>query len=390
MRGLSRAGSAMLLGILGLTLLAAPFVAVGQVGNSTPPAHLGAGAKLELVAEFPDRQITGVAVTETGRIFVNLPRWTTDVSVSVGELKNGRIIAYPDGGWNGWRNAAPLAPEDHFICVQSVVADGHGNLWALDPAAPAMSGPVKDGPKLVRIRLRDDHVERVYRFSEKVAPPGSYLNDVRFSPDGQWAYLSDSGVKGALVVLDTRTGSARRVLDGDPSTQFDPSVKVQVEGHELRRPDGRGLDAGADGITVSPDGKWLYWQALRGRTLYRIGTGVLRDPGLAAADLSRHVERVAQTHPTDGLWMDSGGELYVSNPETNGIEQGRPGAALMGLLTDSRLRWPDSFAQGPDGTLFITSSHIQDSPWFKPESRTTPSELWKIVGAQSSSSRPLH
>lgn len=34
------------------------------------------------------------------------------------------------------------------------------------------------------------------------------------------------------------------------------------------------------------------------------------------------------------------------------------------LLTDSRLRWPDTFSQGPDGAIYLTASHIQDSPWF--------------------------
>jgi hypothetical protein len=40
-----------------------------------------------------------------------------------------------------------------------------------------MSGPVKDRPKLVRIRLQDNYVGEVYRFSEQVAPPASDLND---------------------------------------------------------------------------------------------------------------------------------------------------------------------------------------------------------------------
>ena len=51
-----------------------------------------------------------------------------------------------------------------------------------------------------------------------MAPQGSYLNDVRFSPDGKTAYLTDSGAKGALVVVDLDSGQAaararRRSLD---------------------------------------------------------------------------------------------------------------------------------------------------------------------------------
>ena len=35
-------------------------------------------------------------------------------------------------------------------------------------------------------------------------------------------------------------------------------------------------------------------------------------------------------------------------------------------MTDRRLRWPDTMAEGPDSTLYVTASHIQDSFWFKP------------------------
>ena len=40
---------------------------------------------IEQVARF-DHQVTGVSVSEDGRIFVNFPRWTEDSAVSVAEL----------------------------------------------------------------------------------------------------------------------------------------------------------------------------------------------------------------------------------------------------------------------------------------------------------------
>lgn len=40
-------------------------------------------------------------------------------------------------------------------------------------------------------------------------------------------------------------------------------------------------------------------------------------------------------------------------------------SALYVVLSDKRLRWPDTFAEGPDGTIYITASHIMDTPWFK-------------------------
>lgn len=30
-----------------------------------------------------------------------------------------------------------------------------------------------------------------------------------------------------------------------------------------------------------------------------------------------------------------------------------------------RLVWPDTFSQGPDGAIYITASHINDSPQYK-------------------------
>ena len=74
----------------------------------------------------------------------------------------------------------PDVSRDHFVCVQSVVADAHGNLWVVDPAAPATAPVVQGGPKLVRIDLKANKVAQVIRFDETVAPQGSYLNDVRF------------------------------------------------------------------------------------------------------------------------------------------------------------------------------------------------------------------
>jgi len=63
-----------------------------------------------------------------------------------------------------------------------VVADGQGNLWVLDPAAPGNEKVVAGGPKLVRIELATNKAAQVIRFGEDVALQGSYLNDVRFHP----------------------------------------------------------------------------------------------------------------------------------------------------------------------------------------------------------------
>ncbi len=340
-----------------------------------------ATATLQKVAGF-DHQVTGVAVSEDGRIFVNFPRWFEDSPVSLAELGNdGKLRPYPDAEWNSYRNAAPKTPGDHFVCVQAETADGHGHLWVIDPAAPATGFIVPGGPKLVEIDLKTDKVMRTYAFGGDAAPQGSYLNDVRLSPDGAHAYMTDSGAQGALVVLDTASGQARRVLDGDHTTQVDKNVKVTIGGKEIRTADGQGVAFAADSISLDPKGEYLYWQPLTAKTLYRIPTAVLHDAGLTPDQVSAKVETVAASEPNDGLWQDKTGKLYFTSVQKGAIETQDPGAKERHLLVqDPRLVWPDTFAEGPDATLYVTNSAIQNSPRYNPHGWTQQTfGLWKIV-----------
>ena len=355
--------------------------------TSSPAFDLQEGrCGIECVARF-EHQVTGVTVSEDKRIFVNFPRWTEDTAVSVAELlPGGELKPYPDEEWNSWRNARKdqVTPEDHWVCVQSVVADGRGSLWVLDPAAPAQSHVVDGGPKLVRIDLATDKVKQTIAFDDDAAPQGSYLNDVRFSLDGEFAYITDSGVQGAILVVEVKSGKARRVLDGDPSTQMKKGLDVKADGEVLRRPDGRGVEFSADGIELSGDGKYLYWQAIKGDTLYRIETEHLRGAGMRGEDVSSKVEPFGLNGVNDGLLIARGtNRMLLTSVEDNAIrmrdlDQG-PGAPLQTLVQDERLRWPDSFSQGPDGSVYVTTSHIQDSSFFKPSAPAAlPSELWKL------------
>ena len=351
-------------------------------------AHADPGTRLTKVATF-SHQVTGVTVSEDGRIFVNFPRWTEDSPVSVAEVKAGRTVPYPDREWNAWRNARKdeLSAADHWVCVQSVVADGRGSVWVLDAAAPAMGAVVKGGPKLVQIDLRTNRPGQVVAFDAQVAPQGSYLNDVRFSPDGKHAYITDSGAKGAIVVVDLASGQSRRVLDGHPFTQPDKSVTVMYGGKPLRRPDGRGVEFAADGLALSPDGKTLYWQAIKGKTLYSVPTDALT-ASLSDEAVAARVEVVGENGPADGLLIShKDGRMYVTSPQDDSVKSRdllRKGSALNVVARDKRLRWPDTLSEGPGGTIYFTTSRIQDSAFFKPGAPIAlPTQLWSVRPAVS-------
>jgi len=366
---------------LGAATVGSPAFAESTMASAPMSGPTVPTATLQKVASF-DHQVTGVAVSEDGRIFVNFPRWFEDSPISVAEItKDGKLHPYPDAEWNSYRNAAPKSPGDHFVCVQAETADGHGHLWVVDPAAPATESIVPGGPKLVEIDLKTNKVVRTYNFGGDVAPQGSYLNDVRFSPDGKHVYMTDSGAQGALVVLDTETGQGRRVLDGDGPTRVDKSVKVVIGGKEIRTADGRGVEFAADSISIDPKGEYLYFQPLTAKALYRIPTAALDDASLTPDQVSAKVETVSPGEPNDGLWQDKTGRLYFTAVQKNAIETQEPGAKTRRLLVkDPRLVWPDTFAEGPDAALYVTNSAIQNSPRYNPHGWTERTfNLWKIV-----------
>ncbi len=357
----------------GTVIGASPSFSQSQALASSP------SFRLEEAASFP-HQVTGVACSPDGRVFVNFPRWTEDAPVSVAEvLKDGLLKPYPDDDWNAWRNAAAatMKPADHFVCVQSVVCDGSGSLWVLDAAAPGLDKVIAGGPKLVRINLATNKIAQIIKFGEDVALQGSYLNDVRFHPDGRTAFMTDSGARGSIVVVDLAKGTAHSRLDGHPSTQPDKTVEVTVEGKKLQRPDGRGMTVAADGIALSQDGKTVYWQPLTGRTLYRIASEMLMsdDPDEAG----KKVEKAGTSCVADGLLMTRDGKLYITSPEDSSVKLWE-GDRARTVVADPRLRWPDSMAEAPDGSIYVTASRIQDSAWFNKDAPAAlPTRLFKMV-----------
>ncbi len=85
--------------------------------------------QLERVAEFRTQMPTGVTVSQTGRIFVNYPRWEDPVEFTVAELHNGQAVPYPEANINRLDMARAA---DTFVSVQSVVVDPRDRLWIVD------------------------------------------------------------------------------------------------------------------------------------------------------------------------------------------------------------------------------------------------------------------
>jgi sugar lactone lactonase YvrE len=299
-------------------------------------------------------------------------------------MHDGSVRPYPAAAWNRW-DMKPGTALNHFVCVQSVVADDQDSLWVLDPAAPLLGPVVADAAKLVRIDLGTNQVRRVYSFHRNVVKLDSYLNDVRIDNRRNTAYMTDSGV-GGIVVLDLESGKAHRALDGHPSVMAERGIRISVNGKPVVGPAGQAPQFNSDGIALSSDGEYLYYQALTGASIYRVKTSALQQSsvssGVTAAGLaSTVVEEVAKTFPCDGLWMDAEDRLYLSNINESAVSRLSRDGSLEKLVSDPRLQWPDTFSQGPDGAIYITASHINDAPQFNAgkSPRTEPYSVFKFI-----------
>ncbi|MBH3404715.1 gluconolaconase [Pseudomonas glycinae] len=352
----------------------------------------GKGAAIERVYAFNGAMPTGVTVTETGRIFVNFPRWGDDVPYTVAEISNGQLVPYPDLKTNV---ADPQNPAKGFISVQSVVADGKGRVWVLDTAAPKFSAPQAGGAKLVAIDLTSDKITRTIVFPDDVILPTTYVNDVRFDfrtgKEGT-AYITDSSVSGpgGIIVVDLASGQASRRLTGAQSTSADPSFIPKVEGKPaLVTRDAQGktglLTVASDGIALSSDGKTLYFCPLSSRHLYAVPTALLRDPAVSDAELEKAVVDLGEKGASDGLEADADGAVYAGDYEHNAIRKRLPDGRWQTQVEDSRVLWPDTLSIGPDGYLYFTANQLHRSAGFNDgqDKRVKPYSLMRVkIGAK--------
>ncbi|MFL6545218.1 MAG: L-dopachrome tautomerase-related protein, partial [Candidatus Udaeobacter sp.] len=338
-------------------------------------AAIGSAAELLEVASFPDKQITGVGVsTKSGRIFVNFPYWSDDHSISVAEIVDGQPKPFPNDEWNKPGGRA----DSHFVCVQSVIVDDQDNLWVLDPAAPKMQEIVQGGPKLVKIDLATNQVVQTILFGEDVAPKKSYLNDVRIDTRTNTAFITESG-NGAIIVVDLKTGKARRLLDGHSSTQPEKEVKLVVDGKALiDQQKNTPPQIASDGIALDVKNGYLYYHALTGHTLYRIKTSFLTNDKLGKRELESKVENVGQTSACDGMLEGADGSVYLTDLENSAVVRWNPASKRVEqIIADKRLFWPDTLSWAPNGELYVTASQIENMPRFN-NGKSTRNEPYKL------------
>ncbi|GAB3852311.1 L-dopachrome tautomerase-related protein [Hymenobacter terrigena] len=334
--------------------------------NSASTDTAAAHSPLQVVAEFTDPQMVGVAVAPGGEMFACFPRWDYNPVYPIAKVgPNNTLTPYPNASWCMWNDSVKSEPLKHWICPQTVFADKSGMVWILDPAAPGLKFTVPGGPKLVKTDPKTGKVLLTIPFPADVAPRKSYLNDVRIDLQNNYAYLTESGM-GALVVTDLKTLKSRRLLAKHPSTKAVKGLVLKAEGHPMIDAQGKPAQFNADGIALSTDNAYLYYCPLTGHTLYRIKTAALRDAALSEAQLAQQVETVGEIPASDGLEIDAANNVYITSFEQSALVRRTPAGKIETVAKDSRLQWPDTYSFAADGNLYVANSAIHKTPnWNK-------------------------
>lgn len=316
----------------------------------------------EVVAELPEA-VGNITFTPDERIIYSHHPFFSPV-IRVAELNADRRSGrpFPNLTWN-----TPRKDNDHYLdSVLGLRGDEDGVIWMLDMGT---RGGIT--PKLVGWNTRTDRLERIYHIPAPASRPESQLNDFVVDVKHGAFYIADEGIgpggdgsQAALVVVDRRNGTSRRLLEGHESV-LPEDIAITVDGRELRVPDADGksvhLRVGADGIALDRQAQWLYFGPLNGAWLYRVRTSDLLDTSLNAEVLGQRVERYARKPNNGGLSIDDDGNLYLTEVEHRAVGVIGPKERRYQRLTSHPdLVWPDGVSFSPDGWMYVSAAQISE------------------------------
>ena len=314
---------------------------------------------LEVVARFEKTPPGNPAVTPEGRIFLSQHPFGGPQYAVVELLPDGTTRPYPTEQWAG-------APGPDGVGLQTVIgveSDKNGVLWILDNGKGGGAGA-----KLVAWDTRGEKLVKTYPLPPPAAAPNSFIQDLVVDPDRGVAILADMG-RGdlvgenmpALVVVDLKTGEGRRVLQGQQPVQPE-DVSMVVENRRITVADKQGKQVeprlGLNPIALDPKGEWLYFGSMNGRTVWRVKMDEVLDPKLSAEELGERVKAYGQKAVSDGISVDSEGNVYVTDLGANAIGVTKPDGSYGVHVRDELLNWPDGLSYGPDGYFYVTVNQL--------------------------------
>ena len=378
-----------------LTALTVCITGCSSATAQLPPARATIVGDLQLVASLAGDQPAGVAISNSGRLFVSFPRHDGDVAFTVGEIKDGRAVAYPSVEFN---QATVATAASTLFSVQTFQVDASDHLWMLDTGTLQFGEPpVKGAPKLIEVDLASNRVLRTVLLPPEALVPNSALKDFRFDfhrGQGGIVFITDSapGFE-ALIVLDLVSGKAMRRLKGSPMVSA-RSGQTPLVGFEPllvwpAKPVQQGAPqpwlVGLTALELSADRETLYFSAFTGRRFYSVSAADLANSTVQDDKVISEVADLGAIGMAGHFTLDTNGRLYYMDMEQDGIFRRTSDGRVQTVVVDPRLMWPDTMVIGTDEYLYVTTSQNDRRPEFHngEELRQQPYGLFRVyIGAQ--------
>jgi sugar lactone lactonase YvrE len=276
-----------------------------------------------------------LAMTKDARLFISQHQFYAPKNTVV-EVRTGKTAPFAEGAVDS---------------VLGIRADERGLVWMLDNGMRN-----KTTRKLVSWDPKANNVERTIDLM-KASPDDAFLNDLAVDRTHDAIYISDpaGGNNAALIVVDLKTNTARRVLEGDVSV-VPTELDLVIDGTpvQIKLPDGKVIKphVGVNAIALDAKDEWLYFGPMHATKLYRARTSEL----LAG---TAKPEFYADRPITDGISIDDAGNIYLGDLANNAL----------GVIDANRkyrelargFSWIDSFSYGPDGYYYIVVNQLHRS-----------------------------
>lgn len=320
-------------------------------------------AELEIVAAFPQERPGNPTVMRDGRTLISVSAVASPEFAVRIISADGNHRPYPNDIWSG----KPRPDGRGMSGVIGIRADKDDIVWMLD------MGDTANQPKLVAWNDRKDRLHRVIVLPQNVLRPSSFAQDFVFDAQRQRIYIADMTLNAdsasdypAIIVVDLETGLARRVLENHPALQPDEEPVV-IDGRMVATAtvDGRTVPYryGLNPIAIDPMGRWVYFGALSGKSVYRIDAAMLADETMDDAALAKVVEFWCAKPPCDGFDVDAAGNVYITDIGRSAIGVASPAGYRVLLEDKERLGWPDGVELDAEGRwLYISSNQLHRHP----------------------------
>lgn len=325
--------------------IAATSAGIGAV--AAPPA----AGPLEIVAELPFRP-ANVAATEDGKVFATVHPLDKPSGAQLITLTGKH--AYRPWPNAKYQNDGKHFPDNRLDSPLGIYRDNNARIWIADMGFHIGK---------TRIWAFDSRTGKLFKridLTAKVAPKGSFVQDLVVDDVNGWIYLADLADPG-IIAVNIGNGKARR-FGNHPSLNAEASVKMVIAGKPINF-NGKPAEVAIDPITISTDKETIFFGATNGRSWYSLPAKLFRN-GATDKEIANAIVRVGDKPISDGATTDANGNHFITNVTESGIDVLTKDGKLVPFIRDARLDWPDGIQFGSEDLLYISVNQLHKSPAF--------------------------